>query len=353
MTTFAKTTLRFAIASASLLLALLTFGWYQLTQPGTQALNIKPTVAEPNTPSRATTFANPATLNRYVNILSIQHANRQIAHPRRLESAAQYIESEIKALGLTSQSQVFAAEGNNYRNIIVKMGPATQKVMVVGAHYDVAGDQPGADDNASGVAGLLELARLLKTQTLKQRVELVFYTNEEPPFFRTPFMGSAIHAASLRARGDRASLMISLECIGYFSDEPGSQTHPVRLLNAVYPTVGNFIALVGYYQDGAVSRQVKTSMQTATSLPIHSINAPGFISGVDFSDHLNYHNEGFVGMMLTDTAFFRNTAYHTPQDTADRLDYVRMAEVVNGAQAAVLAHTSSHGNELRASGVKQ
>jgi Zn-dependent M28 family amino/carboxypeptidase len=300
---------------------------------------VKPAAASADDPPRTVTHADPATLSRYVHTLSKQYADRQAGHPPRLERAAQYIESQLKALGIASESQSFSAEGDQYRNIVVKLGPATKVVTVIGAHYDVAGEQPGADDNASGVAGLLELARLLKDQKLQERVELVFYTNEEPPFFRTPFMGSAIHAESLRERGDHASLMISLECIGYFSDEPGSQTHPVRLLNAIYPTVGNFIALVGYYEDGAVSRLVKSSMQGATSLPIHSINAPGFVVGIDFSDHLNYHNEGFVGMMLTDTAFYRNKAYHTPQDTADRLDYARMAEVVNAARAAVLAHT--------------
>jgi len=211
---------------------------------------------------------------------------------------------------------------------------------VVGAHYDVAGEQPGADDNASGVAGLLELARLLKGQSFRQRVELVFYTNEEPPFFRTPYMGSAIHARSLAESGKRASLMLSLECIGYFSDEPGSQDHPVRLLNAIYPTTGNFISLVGFYEDGDVSRQVKTAMKSASDLPVYSINAPSFVVGVDFSDHLNYWNEGFVGMMVTDTAFYRNKAYHTPRDTADRLDYGRMAKVVDGVRAVVMQHAA-------------
>jgi Zn-dependent M28 family amino/carboxypeptidase len=340
MTSFQKNAFRFAAALVVLIFALLVWGWYQLTQPWTESIPSKPATASSSDLPRTATYADPVLLNQYVTTLASQHANRQVGQPRRLEAAAQYIEAQLKALGLASQSQAFQAEGDTYRNIVVKLGPETKSVTVIGAHYDVAGDQPGADDNASGVAGLLELARLLKHQPLKERVELVFYTNEEPPFFRTPFMGSAIHAASLRARGEHASLMISLECIGYFSDAPDSQEHPVRLLNAVYPTVGNFIALVGYYEDGAVSRRVKASMQVATTLPIHSINAPGFVVGIDFSDHLNYHNEGFVGMMLTDTAFYRNKAYHTPQDTADRLDYFRMAEVVNAARAAVLAHTA-------------
>jgi Zn-dependent M28 family amino/carboxypeptidase len=246
-------------------------------------------------------------------------------------------------MGLGVESQRFTAGGRPYRNLVVKLGPDTPEVMVVGAHYDVAGEQPGADDNASGVAGLLELARLLKGQAFHQRVELVVYTNEEPPFFRTPYMGSAIHARSLAESGRRASLMLSLECIGYFSDEPGSQDHPVRLLNAIYPTTGNFISLVGYYQDGDVARQVKAAMKSASDLPVYSINAPGFVVGIDFSDHLNYSSEGYVGMMVTDTAFYRNKAYHRPQDTADRLDYRRMAKVVEGVRAVVMRHAAAAG----------
>ena len=190
---------------------------------------------------------------------------------------------------------------------------------------------------------MIELARLLKGQSFRQRVELVVYTNEEPPFFRTPYMGSAVHARSLAESGKRASLMLSLECIAYFSDEPGSQDHPVRLLHAMYPTTGNFISLVGFYQDGDVARQVKAAMKSASDLPVYSINAPGFVVGVDFSDHLNYWNEGYVGMMVTDTAFYRNKAYHTPQDTADRLDYRRMAKVVDGVRAVVMQHAAVAG----------
>jgi Zn-dependent M28 family amino/carboxypeptidase len=339
MTFLKKYFFHILLAHVCFVLVLMFWGWYQLTQPWTKPTQSGPDVINMNSIARTATFADPARLGRYVHTLATEHANRQVGHPQRLEAAAKYIEAQLKELGVAAYSQEFEAEGQIYRNIIVKLGQVSKSVTVIGAHYDVAGNQPGADDNASGVAGLLELVRLLKNQTLKESVELVFYTNEEPPFFRTPFMGSAIHAASLKSRGQHASLMISLECIGYFSDEPSSQEHPVRLLNAMYPTVGNFIALVGYYQDGAVSRRVKSSMQAATMLPIHSINAPGFVVGIDFSDHLNYHNEGFVGMMLTDTAFYRNKAYHTPQDTADRLDYQRMAEVVNAARAAVVAHT--------------
>lgn len=305
------------------------YAWYRLTQPFVPA---------GETPAPASQTASAARLKQLVYKLSTDFPNRTFDNGTRLEGAAVYLESQLSGLGLQVESQRFRARGRSYRNLVVKLGPDTPEVMVVGAHYDVAGEQPGADDNASGVAGLVELVRLLKGQTFRQRVELVIYTNEEPPFFRTPYMGSAIHARSLAESGKRASLMLSLECIGYFSDEPGSQDHPVRLLNAIYPTTGNFISLVGFYQDGDIARQVKAAMKSASDLPVYSINAPGFVVGVDFSDHLNYWNEGYVGMMVTDTAFYRNKAYHTPQDTADRLDYRRMAKVVDGVRAVVMQH---------------
>ena len=310
------------------------YAWYRLTQPFVTASETAAPVGQ---------TASAARLEQGVRKLSTDFADRTFDNETRLEGAAVYLESQLARLGLKVESQRFTAEGRPYRNLVVKLGPDTPEVMVVGAHYDVAGEQPGADDNASGVAGLLELARLLKGQSFRQQVELVAYTNEEPPFFRTPYMGSAVHARSLTESGKRASLMLSLECIGYFSDAPGSQDHPVRLLNAIYPTTGNFISLVGYYQDGDVARQVKAAMKSASDLPVYSINAPGFVVGVDFSDHLNYWNEGFVGMMVTDTAFYRNKAYHTPQDTADRLNYRRMAKVVDGVRAVVMQHAAAGG----------
>lgn len=305
--------------------------WYRLAQPFVAA-----------GPPSVGAAASPDRLERHVRKLSVDFSGRSFDNPAQLEGAARYIESELSALGLAVQSQRFHARGRPYRNLVAALGPDTRDVLVIGAHYDVADDQPGADDNASGVAGLIELARLLKDQPLRQRIELVAFANEEPPFFRTPDMGSAVHARSLTAGGKRASLMIALECIGYFSDAPDSQAYPVRLLDAVYPTTGNFIALVGRFEDDAITREVKAALLSASDLPVASINAPAFVVGVDFSDHLNYWNEGFVGMMLTDTAFYRNKAYHSADDTADRLDYGRMAKVVDGVRAVALQQAGPH-----------
>lgn len=313
------------------------YAWYRLAQPFVTAAQATPAGAA----------ASPDRLKQHVRRLSVDFSGRSFDNPAQLEGAARYIESEFAALGLVVQSQNFRAKGRPYRNLVVALGPDTPEVLVIGAHYDVANekshaeDQPGADDNARGGAGLIELARLLKDQTLRQRIELVAFANEEPPFFRTPEMGSAVHARSLTAAGKRASLMLSLECIGYFSDAPDSQDYPVGLLGAVYPSTGNFIALVGRMEDGAITREVKAALLSASDLPVASINAPAFVVGVDFSDHLNYWHEGFVALMLTDTAFYRNKAYHSAEDTADRLDYGRMAKVIDGVRAVALQQAGS------------
>jgi Zn-dependent M28 family amino/carboxypeptidase len=272
-----------------------------------------------------------------VQRLAIDFAPRVHTNLSKLNAAADYIEAQLRSTSAGVSAQRYTVSGRTYQNLVAKFGPDTADVIVVGAHYDVAGELPGADDNASGVAGLIELAKMLSSAKLKQRVELVAYTLEEPPYFRTAQMGSAVHAKSLKAQGKRVSLMLSLECIGYFSDAPNSQQLLTPLMKAVYPTTGNFIALVGNYAEGDLSRRVKRAMQQATALPVYSINAPSFLTGIDFSDHLSYWNEGFVGMMVTDTAFFRNEAYHTEDDTPDRLDYKRMAEVVIAVAKTVLS----------------
>jgi Zn-dependent M28 family amino/carboxypeptidase len=276
----------------------------------------------------------PARLERHVRTIVTQFAPRDHEHLAQLEGASRYIEGELSKHA-TTRFQNFNANGKSYRNVIAQIGPDTQEIIVIGAHYDSYGALPAADDNASGVAGLIELAQVLSKLPLRQRVELVAYTLEEPPYFRTEFMGSAIHAKSLKAAGKRVSLMLSLECIGYFSDAPGSQDFPISAMGLAYPTTGNFIALVGHYREGALSRRVRETMRAATPLPVHSINAPAFVAGIDFSDHLNYWNEGFVGMMVTDTAFMRNKNYHTAGDTPETLDYRRMGEVVRAVAAVV------------------
>jgi Zn-dependent M28 family amino/carboxypeptidase len=292
---------------------------------------------------------DPIQLEAHVRYLSVNLHPRSFEQHRKIDLAAQYIFNQIEATGGKASIQEVLVEGEIYKNIVARYGSDTGPKIVIGAHYDSHADThveilgkrsytlnthtPGADDNASGVAGLLELARLLARTPPKHPVELVAYTLEEPPHFRTEHMGSAWHARSLRAANREVSLMISLEMIGYFSDEPESQRFPLPAMSRLYSDRGNFIALVGKLSDFATMRQVKSIMTGAVNLPIYSINAPTLIPGIDFSDHLSYWNEGIPALMITDTAFLRNKNYHQAGDTYDKLDYGRMKKVVQAVYA--------------------
>lgn len=275
-------------------------------------------------------------LKAHVQMLSETLTPRDYLNTANLDQVAAYIKAEFeRALGRVSE-QPYKANGRSYRNVIASFGPESAERIVIGAHYDVCQPLPGADDNASGVAGLIELANLLQKTELPMQVELVAYTLEEPPFFRSEAMGSAVHAASLQKQGIAIRAMMSLEMIGYFSDEPGSQKFPNPILKLLYPSRGNFIAIVGNFGQINLVRKMKRSMRAATSLPVHSINAPGWLPGIDFSDHLNYWKLGFPAVMITDTSFYRNQNYHTAQDTMEKLDYNRMALTVQAVHAAIL-----------------
>jgi len=284
---------------------------------------------------------DPRRLETHVRTLTQDFGPRDVAHPQNLDRCAEYIRSEFERAGGQTSDQPFERGGVTYRNVIAAFGPETAGLVVVGAHYDTAGPRPGADDNASGVAGLIELAGLLGRSTLAMRVELVAYALEEPPVFRTKEMGSAVHARTLASRGTNVRAMIGLEMIGFFSDAPGSQTFPIGALGLFYPGTGNFIAVVGCVGGGNLVRRVKRAMKESSSLPVHSINAPSSVPGIDFSDHLNYWEEGYPAVMVSDTSFYRNRNYHTPGDTADTLDYRRMSQVVIGVHSAVLELSNS------------
>ena len=215
-------------------------------------------------------------------------------------------------------------------------GPENAPRIVVGAHYDVCGYQQGADDNASGVAGLLELARLLQNQKLNFRIELVAYTLEEPPFFRTKNMGSYIHAKSLSDAKVNVLGMISLEMIGYFKDEKGTQDYPTALLKLIYGSRGNFITLVRKFGAGKFACQFNRAFRQTNVIRTKAFVGPAALPGIDFSDHLNYWAFGFSALMVTDTAFYRNKNYHEPTDTLETLDLKRMAKVIDGVYLALL-----------------
>ncbi|MES2316632.1 MAG: M28 family peptidase [Pseudomonadota bacterium] len=300
--------------------------------------------ATPSSPPQA----DAARLEAHVKKLSVELYPRSFEQFDHLESAAQYITEQLKASGATVSIQEVKVQEASYKNIVARFGPAQGPVMVVGAHYDSYGNTampnndkgytpashtPGADDNASGVAGLLELARLLGQTPQARPIELVAFTLEEPPNFRSQNMGSVWHAKSLKAAGREVRLMLSLEMIGFFSDAPGSQSYAVPAMSHLYSDRGNFVALVGKFGGFGQTRAVKALMAGATDLPVYSINAPRVLQGIDYSDHRSYWAEGYPALMVTDTAFLRNANYHKAGDTWDKLDYSRMAKVVRAVHA--------------------
>lgn len=286
---------------------------------------------------RSTVSVDPAALRRHVETICSNFTPRSYLDTTNLNRCADWIEEGFRREGGTVSNQVYEADGRKFRNVRARFGPADGALTVVGAHYDAYSSLPGADDNASGVAGLLELARLFGAAAPSSAVELVAYSNEEPPFFDTPDMGSVHHAAALKSSGADVRAVIVLEMIGYFTDKPGKQSYPMALLRLFYPNRGDYIGVVGSLGQTKLVRRVKWAMRGATGLPVRSISAPTAVPGVDFSDHRSYWAAGFQAVMITDTAFYRNKAYHTADDTPDRLDYGRMSKVVIGVYEAVLA----------------
>jgi len=254
-----------------------------------------------------------------------------------LEKVCDYIKAEFGQLGLESEEQTWIADGNEYKNIITSYNKEKSRRLVIGAHYDVCGEQPGADDNASAVAGLLETARLLveNQPTLDFRVDLVAYSLEEPPFFASDDMGSYIHAKSLHDGDVDVLGMICYEMIGFFSDEPNSQPFPSEALALLYPSVANFIAVVGIERFAEFTGKIHSLMSKDSGIDVQFINFPdaGDIAGL--SDHRNYWRFGYPAVMINDTAFIRNPNYHKKTDTIDTLDFDKMTEVVNSTYRAV------------------
>ena len=272
-----------------------------------------------------------------VRYLTEINPSRSYVHPDSMQKAAIYISQKFGEYGLTPQEQEFVVSGTTYVNIIASVGPSSGSRLIVGAHYDVCGDQPGADDNASGIAGLLEIARFAKKREseLPHGIDFVAYALEEPPFFRTKHMGSYVHAESLHNHNAKVKGMISLEMIGYFTDKENSQSYPLSIMRLFYPSRGNFIAVVSNFGSSSLVSHVAEHLG-ATSIDVQTLKAPSFVTGVDFSDHLNYWKFGYDAVMVTDTAFFRNRNYHRKTDVMSTLDFDTMREVVKGICWSIL-----------------
>ncbi|GAA4311483.1 M28 family peptidase [Nibribacter koreensis] len=254
----------------------------------------------------------------------------------QLNQTAEYIKNVFTAYADSVSVQEYTVDGQVYKNVIASFGTENKKRVIVGAHYDVCGNQQGADDNASGVVGLLELARLLKGQKLNHRVDLVAYTLEEPPYFRTEHMGSYVHAKSLADNKAEVYGMVSLEMIGYFKEEKKSQTYPVGILSLFYGSRGNYITLVNKFGAGAFAKNFSRRFSSGSLIKSKKFTGPPALPGIDFSDHLNYWKLGYSALMLTDTSFYRNKNYHEPTDTLETLDLTKMAKVIDGVYGTLL-----------------
>lgn len=255
----------------------------------------------------------------------------------QLDKTADYIKSVLLQYTDSVSFQEFAVHGKIYKNVICSFGTEHKKRIIVGAHYDACGNQEGADDNASGVVGLLELARQLKGQKLNYRIDLVAYTLEEPPYFRTEYMGSYIHAKSLSDAKAEVFGMISVEMIGYFKDGKKSQSYPVGCLSLVYGNKGNYITLVRKYGSGKFAKKFCRRYKSAKTIKTKKFTGPKALPGIDFSDHMNYWKFGFSALMITDTSFYRNANYHEATDKMETLDIPRMAKVIDGLYKTLTA----------------
>ena len=283
--------------------------------------------------------ADTARLRQHLTRLTTTPQPRNYRHPAVLDSVAAYLGQQLRVAGAHSVSeQPYAVQGQTYRNVLASFGPIDGPRLIIGAHYDVCGEQPGADDNGTGVAALLELARLLGQQpSLPYRIDLVAYTLEEPPFFRTPQMGSYVHAAALKAAGVPVRGMVALEMLGYYDDRRGSQHYPIGPLKLIYGSRGNYVTVAQKFGNGRFGRRFARQYRAGAALPVKRFKAPAWLPGIDFSDHLNYWKFDYSAVLLTDTAFYRNRRYHEAGDTLDRLDLRRLGLAVDALLATVLA----------------
>lgn len=280
--------------------------------------------------------AETENLSVYLNQIINPTTYRNHTQVEELNRVSAWIQGQMQKFGIPCDFQNYKVESNRYRNVVCELNVGAAKNLIVGAHYDVHDETDGADDNASGVAGVLETARILAKERkhLKYNVEFVFYTLEEPPYFRTEQMGSAVHAKAMEKYKDRIAGVFILEMIGYF-DQRNIQEYPAGL-KFFYPAHGNFIGAVSNFDSNRLGSAYCNAMKQLKRLDCQRLVAPSFVTGVDFSDHLNYWNAGIPAIMITDTAFFRNKNYHTKNDTVETLNLQKMKHVIDGVVLTIL-----------------
>jgi hypothetical protein len=275
-------------------------------------------------------------LSTEVTYLSVSIGDRSLDHPRSLQAASDYLSSTLRQQGYTVVECPYSVEGDTVSNLEATLPGAdgTLGQVIVGAHYDSVAGTVAADDNGTGVAAVLELARLMRQMKVRRTVRFVLFANEEPPYFQTASMGSRVYAHQLRQQGVPVSAMLSLETIGFYSDEKNSQKYP-GVLGLFYPSKGNFIAFAGNTQSRAQVREFIRDFRESTHFPSEGIAAPSTWPGIGWSDHWSFWQEGYPGIMITDTAPFRYPYYHTTSDTVDKVNFDRTARVVEGTRKLV------------------
>jgi Zn-dependent M28 family amino/carboxypeptidase len=270
-----------------------------------------------------------------VQKLAGEIGERNLSRYPKLQEAADYIEDQLSAASWKVRRESYEVNGKRCDNIEAELVGDSAEIVVIGAHYDSVLGSPGANDNGSGVAALLALARRFATTHNARTLRFVAFTNEEPGYFQTNDMGSYRYAAACRQRGDKIAGMISLETIGYFSSEPGSQQFPISALGLVYPRTGNFIAFVGNVASGSLLHDVIQEFRRQAQIPSEGTALPAMVPGVGWSDQWSFWQHGYPGIMVTDTAPFRYPHYHSDSDTPDKLNYDSMTRVVSGLEKAI------------------
>ena len=271
-------------------------------------------------------------LQDHVEALATGIGERNVWRYAALRQAADYIEGELGGLGYATARQTYEVSRLPVSNIHAELRGTTNpdEILVVGAHYDTVGGCPGANDNGTGVAAVLDLARRLAQRPQPRTIRFAGFVNEEPQFFQTAQMGSVLFADAAKARGERIIGMLSLETMGYYSDERGSQTYPVEAMKHLYPDIGNFIGFVSNEESAPLLHAAARAFAQISTVPVQAAAMPAGLPGAGWSDHWAFWQAGYPALMITDTAPFRYPYYHTAQDTPDKLDYDRMARVVAG-----------------------
>lgn len=277
------------------------------------------------------------TLRAHVEAIASREHN--VFHPEQLRLAAEYVEQQWRAQGYIVARQTYRMAGTECANLEVTIpGKAvSNEIVVVGAHYDSVMGAPGANDNGSGVAAMLEISRKFAGLPSDRTVRFVAFVNEEPPYFETELMGSRVYAKACRERGDDIRAMLSLETLGYYSNAPGSQRFPSVLFKLFYPTRGNFVAFVSDFKSRALLRQTVAAFRGNSKFPVECIAMHPRVAGIGWSDHASFWREGYRAVMVSDTAVFRYPHYHTAQDTPDKIDYDSLARVTEGLCGTIAA----------------